>query len=155
MLEILNLQKTFNPGTVNSNTVFDGFSLTIKDGDFITVVGSNGAGKSTLLNLIAGSIMPDGGRILLNGKDITYLKENKRASYIGRVFQDPRMGTAGNMWIEENLALANRRGKRRTLRWGMAKKKEAEALKQSVASLNLGLEQMMHKKVGLLSGGQR
>ena len=154
MLEIKNLYKTFNANTVNEKKAINDLSLTIEDGDFITVIGGNGAGKSTLLNLISGTYIPDEGQIILGGEDISQQKEYKRAAKIGRVFQDPMTGTCGDLSIEENLSLAKRRGKRRTLRLGLtqAEKKEyAEILKP----LNLGLENRLSSKVGLLSGGQR
>lgn len=154
MLEIINLTKTFNPNTVNEKVALDGLNLKLNDGDFVTVIGGNGAGKSTMLNAIAGVWKPDCGKILIDGQDITGMPEYERAKFLGRVFQDPNMGTAPNMQIEENLALAKRRGKRRGLRWGITKgerKEYAELLSQ----LNLGLESRMTTKVGLLSGGQR
>ncbi|MEY8308286.1 ATP-binding cassette domain-containing protein [Erysipelotrichaceae bacterium 51-3] len=154
MLEIKNISKTFNPGTVTEKKAINNLNLKINDGDFITVIGGNGAGKSTMLNLIAGVFPPDGGRILLDGKDITLLPEHKRAAYIGRVFQDPLMGTAADMEIGENLAFAARRGRRRTLKWGIGKE-EQEQFKASLTTLGLGLEERMSNKVGLLSGGQR
>ena len=121
MLEIRNISKTFNPGTINEKKALLDLSLTLKDGDFVTVIGGNGAGKSTLLNAVAGVWPVDCGSILLDGEDITALPEHKRAKYIGRVFQDPMMGTAPNMQMEENLALALRRGQKRGLRWGVTK----------------------------------
>ncbi len=155
MLEIKNLYKTFNAGTVNEKVVLRGINLTVEDGDFITIIGSNGAGKSTLLNSISGTIYPDMGNVILNDKDITYMPENKRAKFIGRVFQDPMMGTAKDMWIEENLALAYRRAKPLGLKWGMAVKEEKEIFREQLKRLNLGLEDRLRTKVGLLSGGQR
>ncbi|MBR3297017.1 MAG: ABC transporter ATP-binding protein [Firmicutes bacterium] len=155
MLKIEHLQKTFNAGTVNEKVVFRDLNLTVEEGEFVTVIGSNGAGKSTMLSAIAGSMMPDSGRITLNGRDITYMPEVKRASFIGRVFQDPMMGTAANMWIEENLALAYRRAKPKGLRWGMPVGEEKELYKKQLARLGLGLEDRLQTKVGLLSGGQR
>ncbi len=154
MLELKNLHKTFNPGTVNAKTALSGLTLTVNKGDFITVIGGNGAGKSTLMNAVTGVFLPDEGQILLDGKDITRLKEHKRARDFGRVFQDPMMGTAPNMEIAENLALAMRRGKRRTLKWGITAK-ERETYRGLLARLDLGLEDRMSSKVGLLSGGQR
>ena len=121
MLELKNIRKTFNPGTVNAKTALDGLNLTLNDGDFVTVIGGNGAGKSTMLNAIAGTFLVDEGQILLDGKDITRLPEHQRAAYLGRVFQDPMMGTAATMQIEENLALAARRGQKRTLRPGITR----------------------------------
>ena len=155
MLKIEHLKKTFNPGTINENHIFTDLNLTVEDGDFVTVIGSNGAGKSTMLNTVAGSIIPDGGSIVLNGKDITTMHEVKRAKYIGHVFQDPMMGTAPNMWIMENLALAYRRGNKHTLKWGMPKGEELELYRTQLAKLGLGLEDRLQTKVGLLSGGQR
>ena len=154
MLELKNLYKTFNAGTVNEKRAIDGLDLTLEDGDFVTIIGGNGAGKSTTLNLIAGVFPADQGSILLDGVDITRLPEHKRAKYLGRVFQDPMMGTAATMGIEENLALANRRGQRRTLRPGITAQ-EREVFRKQLAALGLGLEDRMTSKVGLLSGGQR
>lgn len=154
MLEIHNIYKTFNPGTVNEKLALNGLSLTLDDGDFVTVIGGNGAGKSTLLNAIAGSWFVDEGTILIDGVDVTKLPEHKRARYLGRVFQDPMTGTAATMGIEENLALAKRRGKPRTLRAGI-KKSEREEYRELLQILDLGLEHRLTSKVGLLSGGQR
>lgn len=154
MLELKNIHKTFNPGTVNAKTALSGLNLTLNDGDFVTVIGGNGAGKSTMLNVIAGTIAVDDGEILLDGKDITRLPEHKRAEYLGRVFQDPMMGTAATMQIEENLALAARRGQRRGLKVGITKA-DRENYKEQLKILGLGLEDRMTAKVGLLSGGQR
>lgn len=154
MLELKNICKTFNPGTINAKTALNGLNLTLNDGDFVTVIGGNGAGKSTMLNIIAGTYPVDGGTILLDDKDITRLPEHKRAKYLGRVFQDPMMGTAATMQIEENLALAARRGKPRLLRAGISKA-EREGYREQLKILGLGLEDRMTSKVGLLSGGQR
>ena len=154
MLELKNLYKTFNAGTVNEKRAIDGLDLTLEDGDVVTIIGGNGAGKSTTLNLIAGVFPADQGSIILDGVDITRLPEHKRAKYLGRVFQDPMMGTAATMGIEENLALANRRGQRRTLRPGITAQ-EREKFRKQLAALGLGLEDRMTSKVGLLSGGQR
>ena len=154
MLEIKNVYKTFNAGTVNQKIALNGLDLTLEDGDFVTVIGGNGAGKSTMLNAVAGVWPIDMGKILIDGKDITRLPEHKRAKYIGRVFQDPMMGTAATMGIDENLALARRRGQPRTLRQGISAK-EREELRELVKELDLGLEDRMTSKVGLLSGGQR
>ena len=154
MLELKNLYKTFNAGTVNEKRAIDGLDLPLEDGDFVTIIGGNGAGKSTTLNLIAGVFPADQGNIILDGVDITRLPEHKRAKYLGRVFQDPMMGTAATMGIEENLALANRRGQRRTLRPGITAQ-EREKFRKQLAALGLGLEDRMTSKVGLLSGGQR
>ena len=154
MLEVKNIFKTFNKGTINEKHALNGVSLTMNDGDFITVIGGNGAGKSTLLNAIAGAWFIDSGEILIDGEDITHLPEHKRAAYIGRVFQDPMMGTAATMQIEENMALAARRGKKRGLGLGITKK-ERENYKEQLKVLDLGLEDRLTAKVGLLSGGQR
>ncbi len=154
MLKITSLNKTFNPGTVNEKRAICDVSLTVNDGDFITIIGSNGAGKSTLLNMIAGNVSTDSGHIVLGDKDITYFSDVKRAKFIGRVFQDPMMGTAPDMWIEENLALAFRRTKSHTLKWGI-KASERELYIKTLAQLGLGLEDRLRSKVGLLSGGQR
>ena len=154
MLELKHISKTFFPGTVNAKTALDDLSLTLHDGDFVTVIGGNGAGKSTMLNAVAGVWPVDCGSILLDGEDITALPEHKRAKYIGRVFQDPMMGTAPNMQMEENLALALRRGQKRGLRWGVTKA-ERQEYREKLKTLGLGLEDRMTVKVGLLSGGQR
>ena len=154
MLEIKNISKTFNAGTINEKTALNDVSLTLNDGDFVTVIGGNGAGKSTLLNAIAGTWLVDEGSIIIDGINITKLPEHKRAQYIGRVFQDPMMGTAATMQIEENLALAKRRGKKRTLKVGITPA-EREEYKKVLKTLDLGLEERMTAKVGLLSGGQR
>ena len=154
MLELQNIKKVFYPGTINEKVALSNLNLKLNDGDFVTVIGGNGAGKSTMQNIISGVFRPDTGRILLDGIDVTALPEYKRAKYLGRVFQDPSMGTAADMQIEENLALAYRRGKRRTLRAGITKK-EREEYKKLLAELGLGLENRMSAKVGLLSGGQR
>ncbi|MBM6925985.1 ABC transporter ATP-binding protein [Pseudoflavonifractor phocaeensis] len=154
MLEVRELYKTFNPGTINEKRAMNGLSLTLEDGDFVTVIGGNGAGKSTLLNLVAGVFPPDSGTISIDGQDVTRLPEHKRAKYIGRVFQDPMMGTAATMGIEENLALAYRRGKNRGLRYGITHA-ERKLYREKLAILGLGLEDRMTSKVGLLSGGQR
>ncbi len=154
MLELKNVTKTFNPGTINEKVALSDVSLTLNDGDFVTVIGGNGAGKSTLLNAVAGVWKPDSGKIFIDRTDITDIPEFKRAKFLGRVFQDPRMGTASDMQIEENLALAARRGKRRTLRWSI-RKSEREEFRKMLAELGLGLETRLTSKVGLLSGGQR
>ena len=154
MLEIKNISKTFNPGTVNQKTALNNLSLTLNAGDFVTVIGGNGAGKSTLLNAIAGVWKPDCGQIIIDGDDVTNTPEHKRAKYLGRVFQDPMRGTAASMEIAENLALAARRGQSRTLKWGV-KKSEKEFYREKLADLDLGLENRLTSKVGLLSGGQR
>ena len=154
MLEIKNIYKTFNAGTVNEKRALKGVNLTLEDGDFVTVIGGNGAGKSTLLNAIAGVWPVDEGEIIIDGKNVTKLPEHKRAAYLGRVFQDPMNGTAATMGIEENLALALRRGQTRTLRAGI-KGSEREVYKRLLATLGLGLEDRLTSKVGLLSGGQR
>ncbi len=154
MLEIRNITKVFNKGSVDEKIALNGLSLTLNDGDFVTVIGGNGAGKSTMLNAICGTWLPDSGSVILDGIDVTGLPEHKRAKYLGRVYQDPMMGTAANMQIEENLALAARRGKRRTLR-PMITKDERETYRQLLAELELGLESRLSAKVGTLSGGQR
>lgn len=154
MLKLENIYKTFNVNTANEKRVINGLSLHLKEGDFVTVIGGNGAGKSTILNLIAGVYPPDSGTILLDGEEVTHLPEYKRAAYLGRVFQDPMMGTASNMEIQENLALAYRRGKGRGLRWGITKE-EKRLYMEKLKSFDLGLETRMSTKVGLLSGGQR
>ena len=154
MLEIQNVSKTFNAGTVNEKTALNGLNLKLNEGDFVTVIGGNGAGKSTLLNTIAGTFPVDSGTITIDGEDITDLSEEKRARFLGRVFQDPMMGTAATMQIDENLALAARRGAGRTLRIGITKKENAE-YHELLKTLGLGLEDRMTSKVGLLSGGQR
>ena len=154
MLKIEHIAKTFNPGTINQKKALRDLSLELANGDFVTVIGGNGAGKSTLLNAVAGVWPVDEGAIEIGGVDVTAMPEYKRAQYIGRVFQDPMMGTAPNMQIEENLALAYRRGKKRTLRWGVTQA-ERKLFRDQLATLGLGLEDRMTAKVGLLSGGQR
>lgn len=154
MLEIKNITKVFNPGTANEKVALNDVSLTLEDGDFVTIIGSNGAGKSTLLNAVAGAFLCDNGKILIDDHDITRSPEHKRARFIGRVFQNPLMGTAADMQIEENLALAARRGKRRGLKWAITKN-EREEYRKLLADFNLGLEERLTTKVGLLSGGQR
>ena len=154
MLEIKNLYKTFNAGTINEKQALKNINLTLNNGDFVSVIGGNGAGKSTLLNAIAGSFKIDEGSIFLDGTDVTNMLEHERAKFLGRVFQDPMRGTAGNMQIEENLALANRRGQKRTLKWQL-KQEERNFFKEQLRQLNLGLEDRLETKVGLLSGGQR
>ncbi len=154
MLELRNIHKTFNPGTVNEKTALCGLDLKLNEGDFVTVIGGNGAGKSTMLNAIAGVWLVDEGTITIDGDDVTKLPEHKRAKYLGRVFQDPMNGTAATMQIDENLALAARRGKLRSLKKGITSK-EMAYFKERLATLDLGLEDRMTTKVGLLSGGQR
>ena len=154
MLEVKGVYKTFNPGTINEKKALNGIDLTLNEGDFVTVIGGNGAGKSTILNMITGVYPVDSGKIIIDGVDVTKLPEHKRAKYLGRVFQDPMTGTAADMQIEENLALASRRGKRRTLRGGITKK-EKEHYREMLKMLDLGLEDRLTSKVGLLSGGQR
>jgi len=154
MLTTTNLYKTFNTDTVNEKRVLNGLDLHLKPADFVSIIGGNGAGKSTLLNMIAGVHFPDMGSIILDGVDITNLPEYVRAKYLGRVFQDPMMGTASDMEIEENLALAYRRGKKRGLSWGITKE-EKEKYVETLKTLDLGLETRLSSKVGLLSGGQR
>ena len=154
MLEIKEIWKTFNAGTVNEKQALRGVSLTLNDGDFCTVIGGNGAGKSTMLNAVAGTFPVDSGTISIGGTDVTHLPEFKRAKFIGRVFQDPMMGTAPTMQIIENLALAARRGQSRGLKWGITKA-EKEQYQELLHGLDLGLEDRLTSKVGLLSGGQR
>ena len=154
MLKITNLHKTFNPGTINAKTALAGLDLQLEDGDFVTVIGGNGAGKSTMLNAIAGVWKPDFGTIEIDGQDVTHMPEHKRASFLGRVFQDPMKGTAPDMEIAENLSIAARRGTKRKLIWG-CRKAERETYKNLLATLELGLESRLSTKVGLLSGGQR
>ena len=154
MLELKNIYKTFNAGTVNEKMALRGLNLTLEDGDFVTVIGGNGAGKSTMLNAIAGVWPVDQGQILIGDADVTKLPGYKRAKYLGRVFQDPMTGTAATMEIQENLALALRRGDSRTLKAGITKKEHAK-YREMLATLGLGLEDRMTSKVGLLSGGQR
>lgn len=154
MLDVIGVRKTFNAGTVNEKTALRGVDLHLDDGDFVTVIGGNGAGKSTLLNAVAGVWSVDEGSISIGGVDVTHLAEHKRAKYIGRVFQDPMMGTAASMQIEENLALAARRGQRRTLKRGITAGERGE-YKEMLKILDLGLEDRLTTKVGLLSGGQR
>ena len=154
MLDIINVEKTFNSGTINEKKALCGIDLHLDDGDFVTVIGGNGAGKSTMLNMIAGVYPVDCGSIVIDGTDVTKLAEYKRAKYLGRVFQDPMTGTAADMQIEENLALAARRGKRRTLLPGITAK-ERRQYKELLELLDLGLEDRLTAKVGLLSGGQR
>ncbi len=154
MLEIKDIYKTFNKGTINEKRALQGVSLTLNDGDFVTVIGGNGAGKSTMLNAVAGTYTVDAGSILIDGVDVTRLPEHKRAKFIGRVFQDPMMGTAPSMQIEENLALAARRGKRRGLGWGINAKERAR-YREELKKFDLGLEDRLTSQVGLLSGGQR
>ncbi len=154
MLKITNLQKTFNPGTVNAKTALSGLNLHLKEGDFVTVIGGNGAGKSTMLNAIAGVWKPDYGTIEIDGVNVTNMPEHKRAQFLGRVFQDPMKGTSPDMEIAENLAIAARRGTKRKLVWGI-KRNERNKYKKILSTLELGLEDRLSCKVGLLSGGQR
>ena len=154
MLEIKEIWKTFNAGTVNEKQALRGVRLILNEGDFCTVIGGNGAGKSTMLNAVAGTWAVDAGTISIGGTDVTHLPEHKRAAFIGRVFQDPMMGTAPTMQIIENLALAARRGQRRGLRWGLTKA-EKDRYQELLSGLGLGLEDRLTSKVGLLSGGQR
>lgn len=154
MLDIINIHKTFNKGTINEKVALDGVTLHLNEGDFCTIIGGNGAGKSTTLNAVAGVWPVDSGQILIDGVDVTGLPEHKRAKYLGRVFQDPMTGTVADMEILENLALAARRGKKRGLSWGV-KKSEKEEYRTLLKQFELGLENRMTSKVGLLSGGQR
>lgn len=153
-LEIKDVHKVFNRGTINEKIALNGVNLNLNPGDFVTIIGGNGAGKSTTLNAIAGVWPIDGGQIIIDGTDITGLPEHKRAAYLGRVFQDPMTGTAATMGIDENMAIAYRRGEHRTLRWGISRE-EKELFHEKLATLGLGLEDRMTSKVGLLSGGQR
>lgn len=155
MLELQNIYKTFNPGTVNEKKALNGVSLHLDEGDFVTVIGSNGAGKSTTLNAIAGVWPIDSGKVIIDGQDVTGLPEHKRAKYLGRVFQDPMTGTAATMEIQENLALAKRRGEPRVVYRNGITRQEREEYYELLKTLNLGLENRMTAKVGLLSGGQR
>ena len=154
MIKLIGVSKTFNPGSIMEKKALIDVNLELREGEFVTVIGGNGAGKSTLLNLIAGVSEVDSGRILFDGIDVTDQKEHARARHLGRVFQDPMLGTAANMEIEENLALAYRRGARRTLRWGITRE-ERELYAKRLAAFDLGLETRLKSKVGLLSGGQR
>ena len=154
MLELIEVTKIFNAGTVDERVALNKLSLRIEDGEFVTVIGGNGAGKSTMQNAICGSIRPESGKILLDGEDVTSVPEHRRAAWLGRVYQDPSIGTAADMQIEENLALAKRRGKRRTLRPGVTKEERA-VYRELLAELGLGLENRLTAKVGTLSGGQR
>jgi putative ABC transport system ATP-binding protein len=154
MLEIKNVNKTFNEGTINEKQVLFDLSLTLNDGDFVTVIGGNGAGKSTMLNIVAGAYGVDDGQILIDGEDVTNLPEYKRAKYIGRVFQDPRMGTASDMWVEENMSIADSRGHNRGVRWAITSR-DRERYRDQLKLLDLGLEDRLTTKMGLLSGGQR
>ena len=154
MLEIRDIHKTFNEGTVNEKKVFDGLSLVLEDGDFVTVIGGNGAGKSTMLNIVAGAYPVDEGLVIIDGVDVTRLPEYKRAKFIGRVFQDPRMGTASDMWVEENMSVADSRGHCRGVRWAITGK-DRERYREQLKILDLGLEDRLTTKMGLLSGGQR
>lgn len=154
MLKIENIRKVFNPGTINEKVALDGVDLTLEEGEFVTVIGGNGAGKSTTLNAVAGVWPVDSGKIYIGGEDVTKLSEHRSAQYLGRVFQDPMTGTATTMSIEENMAIAARRGKSRGLRWGITKA-EREKYREMLSTLHLGLEDRLTSKVGLLSGGQR
>ena len=154
MLELIDVKKTFNPGTINAKKALQGVNLHLNEGDFVTIIGGNGAGKSTVMNAIAGVWPIDSGIIRIDGKEVMSLPEYKRAKYLGRVFQDPMMGTAATMEIQENLAIAARRGKHRTLKWCITNA-EKKAFREQLAVLNLGLEDRLTAKVGLLSGGQR
>ena len=154
MLKLDNIHKTFNPGTINEKFALNGVKLTLIEGDFVTVIGGNGAGKSTTLNAIAGVWPIDSGKIYIGGDDVTKLSEHKRAKYLGRVFQDPMTGTATTMSIEENMAIAARRGEKRGLSWGITHQ-ERDTYREMLKTLDLGLEDRLTSKVGLLSGGQR
>ena len=154
MLKLDNIHKTFNPGTINEKIALNGVNLTLNEGDFVTVIGGNGAGKSTTLNAIAGVWPIDSGKIYIGGDDVTKLSEHKRSKYLGRVFQDPMTGTATTMSIEENMAIAARRGEKRGLSWGITHQ-ERDTYREMLKTLDLGLEDRLTSKVGLLSGGQR
>lgn len=154
MLKVNGIYKTFNKGTINEKKALNGVDLVLNEGDFVTIIGGNGAGKSTLLNSICGVFPIDKGSIFIDNTNVTKLPEYKRAKYLGRVFQDPMMGTAADMWIEENMSLAYRRGKKRGLKWAITNK-EREMYKEMLSHLGLGLENRLSSKVGLLSGGQR
>ena len=154
MLKVEQVVKVFGHGTINEKVALNGLNLSLEKGDFVTVIGGNGAGKSTMLNSVAGVYPVDAGKIIIDGVDVTHLSEHKRAAYLGRVFQDPMMGTAADMTIEENLAMAARRGKKRTLRWYITAKERKEYT-ELLSQLELGLESRLTHKVGLLSGGQR
>ena len=154
MLELKNIYKTFNPGTINEKVALNGLNLTLNEGDFVTVIGGNGAGKSTMLNAVAGTWMVDEGQIIIDGIDVTKLSEHKRAAYLGRVFQDPMTGTAATMSIEENMAIAQRRGKSRGLSWGV-REKDRELFREALKELNIGLENRLKVDTQYLSGGQR
>ena len=154
MLELNNVVKTFNAKTINEKTALCGINLKLEKGDFVTVIGGNGAGKSTMLNAVAGTFPIDDGSIIIDGNDVTRLSEHKRAAFLGRVFQDPMMGTAADMQIEENLALAAKRGKKRGLKWSVTSA-DRKRFKELLSALDLGLENRLSVKVGLLSGGQR
>lgn len=154
MLKLANVSKVFNGGTVNEKVVFEDFNLNVSRGEFVVIIGSNGSGKSTLMNLIAGKIKPDSGKILIDGVNVSDKPEHIRAKQIGRVFQDPLMGTASNMRIYENLALASKKGRKVGLKWCISKD-ELNSYKEILKLLNLGLENSLNSKVGLLSGGQR
>lgn len=154
MLKLTNIHKTFNAGTVNEKQIFAGLDLELQDGDFVTIIGGNGAGKSTMLNIIAGAYTPDEGSIVIDDVDVTNMPEYKRASYIGRVFQDPRMGTASDLWVEENMSIADSRGHKRGLRWAITSK-DRERYRELLKPLDLGVENRLTTKMGLLSGGQR
>jgi putative tryptophan/tyrosine transport system ATP-binding protein len=154
MVKLENISKTFKKGTIDEKVAIDGLSLNIAEGDFVTVIGSNGAGKSTMLNLISGTYRPDKGELFVDGKKVTRLPEHRRAKYLGRIFQDPMMGSASTMTIEENLAMADLRGKRRGLRWGVSKSRRL-FYRDTLKMLDLGLEDRLKDSVSLLSGGQR
>ena len=154
MLKIQNIYKTFGENSIEQKNVFDNFNLEVKKGEFVTIIGGNGAGKSTLMNLISGSITPENGKIFIDGKNVTYMPEHKRAKFIGRVFQDPLRGTSPNLTIEENLSLAILRGKNKNLKFGV-NKNNSDLFKEKLKELGLGLEDRLNAKMGLLSGGQR
>ena len=155
MLKLTGINKIFNKGTVNEKQVLFDINLTLNDGDFVTVIGGNGAGKSTIQNIITGTFFPDSGKVEINGKDITNLPEYKRAKYIGRVFQDPMLGTAAGLWLEENMALAYSRGEKRSLFKWMTDKDKIDLFEKELSKLGLGLENRLRTRVKYLSGGQR
>jgi len=154
MIQLKNISKVFHKGTINENKIINNLNLTIEEGDFVTVIGSNGAGKSTMLNLIAGYLIPESGKVIISDKDVTSMSDFKRASFIGKVFQDPLSGTAGSLTIEENLAIAKKRGQKRWFELGV-KSSDKELFKEKLSILDLGLEKRLKDTVGLLSGGQR
>lgn len=154
MLKLANITKRFFPGTVNERVALDDLTLTLHEGDFVTVIGSNGAGKSTMLNVVAGRFLPDGGQVVIDGRDVTRMPEHRRAGWVARVFQDPMAGTSPHLTIEENLAIAFERGKRRGLGMAVTRPKR-QIFRGALSTLELGLENRLQMRVGMLSGGQR